>query len=182
MSYFQHFPTVAYDIRGEEDTVRMDIVTNILARVVIKSAGYADINESNIDQLIATAHFQKHIIKDSDRPDTLAHQYYRDSNLHWLILYANGNRLINPYYSWPLTQYDLTKFIKKKYGDGNQYDAHHYENADKHQVDSDAPGATVVTNFLYEEILNDGKRPIAILQPSFIGPVIDEFKKLMSTQ
>ena len=181
MSYFTHFPKIAYDLRGVEDQPQFDQVTNILARVVIRSAGYADINNSSLEELVGTAHFQKHIITDSDRPDILAHQYYRDSNLHWLILYANGNRLLNPYYDWPMTQYDLVKFTKKKYGADNIYGTHHYESGG-YQVDSTASGATVITNLLHEETINDNKRPIAIMQPAFIGPVIDEFKKLMSTQ
>ena len=36
MSYFSYFPKIAYDIRGAEDTIQLDLVTNILARILLK--------------------------------------------------------------------------------------------------------------------------------------------------
>ena len=49
-----------------------------------------------------------YFIQDGDRADTLAHQIYGDSTLHWIIMYANY--MTNPYYDWPLAYYDLRKF------------------------------------------------------------------------
>jgi hypothetical protein len=37
-----------------------------------------------------------------------------------------------------------------------------------------------VTNFVYEERLNDSKRTIRIMQREYIDLVINEFKKLMT--
>ena len=40
-------------------------------------------------------------------------------------------------------------------------------------------GASVVTNFEYEEALEDKKRSIRLLDPSYIGPFVAEFESLM---
>ena len=120
------------------------------------------------------------LIKDGDRPDTLADQFYGDAELHWVILYANGASMQQPWYDWPMTQYDLTKFVAKKYGSGNLNATNHYS-ADGFQVDSDAAGATIVTNFGHEQTLNDAKRPIRIIESEYVSLVVDEFKSLMSS-
>ena len=180
MAYFKYFPKIAYDVRGVENQRQYDRVTNILARVLVKSHGWADIDGSIREPLTGASYFVKHIIRDSERPDILAHKYYGDSELHWLFFYTNGSKLLNPYYDWPLTQYDLKKFVNKKYADINAI--HHYKDADGYEVDSDAAGATSVTNWIYEEELNDSKRTIRVLQNSMVGSVVDEFKRLMSTQ
>ena len=179
MAYFRYFPKVAYDVRGVTDNEQYDLVTNLLSRVLVKCHGWKDIDGSSHEALIGTCNFQKYIIRDGDRPDTLAHQFYGDSELHWLILYANGSSFQNPHYDWPMTQAVLTKFITKKYGSANIYATHHYENGDGYQVDSDASGATIVTNFVHEERTNDEKRIIRIMDRQYIDLVIEEFKSLM---
>ena len=180
MAYFKYFPKIGYDIRGVENQRQYDRVTNILARVLVKSHGWADIEGSITEPLAGASYFLKHTIIDGERPDILAHQFYGDSELHWLFFFTNGVKLLNPYYDWPLTQYDLKKFVDKKYANINAI--HHYIDADSYEVDSDAAGATSVTNWIYEETRNDVKRPIRVLQSSMAGMVIDEFKRLMKTQ
>ena len=180
MAYFQHFPKMYYDIRGTSNQSRHDRVTNILARVLVKSHGWANVDGEVHEMLTGATYFAQHYIKDFERPDILAHQYYGDSELHWLFFFANGNKMINPYFDWPMTQYDLVKYINKKYGSANINDTHHYDDADNYVVDSTAAGATAITNFIYEQKLNDDKRPIRILQNSMVVPVVEEFKRLMN--
>ena len=180
MAYFKYFPKVYYDLRGVDNQLQFDIITNVLARVLVKSHGWADIEGSLRAPLVAASYFIKYTIRDGDRPDILAHQFYGDSELHWLFFYTNGSKLLNPYSDWPLTQYDLKKFVDKKYANINAI--HHYKDIDGYEVDSDAAGATSVTNWIYEEELNDSKRTINVLQNSMVGPVVEEFKRLMSVQ
>ena len=182
MAYFRYFQTLAYDLRGVENNEQFDNVTNILARVLIRQHGWPDVDGSPHDVLIGACELERYFVQDSDRPDTLAYQFYGDSELHWLILYVNGGTMVNPYYDWPLTYFDLMKFVDKKYGAANRNAVHHYEDANNYQVDSDAPIADAVTNVKHEEILNDSKRLIRILQQRHVGEVVDEFKKLLSTQ
>jgi len=179
MAYFRYFPKIAYDVRGIENNEQYDAVTNLLSRVLVKCHGWADVDGSAHEALIGTSHFQKYLIRDSDRPDTLAHQFYGDSELHWLIMYANGTSISNPWYDWPMTQGTLSKFVTKKYDAGNEYLTHHHEDTNGYQVDSTASGATAVTNFIYEERLNDAKRTIRVMERQYIDLVIDEFKRLM---
>ena len=138
--------------------------------------------------------FVKHLIQDGDRPETLAYQFYGDSELHWIILYANGATLLNPYYDWPMTQFDLKKFVEKKYGASNINAINHYVDSNDNIVEKQgekitptseggalAGTSTIVTNFQHEEKINDAKRPIRILQSEYVNLVINEFEKLLSS-
>jgi len=179
MAYFKYFPRMKYDIRGEEGNIRFDRVTNIIARVLMKCTAWTTSSNDNKDFVKSASYFTKHLIQDGERMDTLAHKYYNDSTLHWVLAYSNSTDITNPYYDWPMSQYTLVQFAKKKYDD-DLYGTHHWENADGYEVDETAPGATIVTNFAYEETLNDAKRPINILKPEYVGSVVKEFKHLMT--
>ena len=191
MAYFRYFPKVAYDVRGVDNDKQYDLITNLLSRVLVKCHGWSDEDGSAHEALVGICHYQKYLIRDGDRPDTLAYQFYDDSELHWLIMYANGLSISNPWYDWPMKHFDLIKFITKKYGVGNEYLTHHYEDTNEYMVDyqdqtgavaelsTATPSATIVTNFLYEERLNDSKRTIRVMERQYIDLVIDEFKRLM---
>ena len=106
-------------------------------------------------------------------------------------MYANGLSISNPWYDWPMPHLTLSKFITKKYGVGNEYGTHHYEDADEYEVDLEdqtgaveeistaTSGATAVTNFIYEERLNDAKRTIRVMERQYIDLVIKEFQRLL---
>ena len=165
MAYFKYFPTITYDIRGKKNQFQIDFITNILVRI-----------RKKLD-LTNLAFFDEYFLQDGDTPESLAHQVYNDSQLHWVILYTNY--MTNPYYDWPLTYFDLKKFVDKKYGVANINDIHHYEDVDGYEVDSTASGATAVTNFIYEETLNDAKRNIKIIKIEYVAQIIDELKLLI---
>ena len=179
MAYFTYFPKIYYDVRGVKNQTRHDAVTNIMSRVIVKANSWKQSDDQTNELVQAANGFEKYVVTDGDRPDTLAHQFYDDSTLHWVILYANGASMQQPWYDWPMTQYDLTKFVAKKYGSGNLNATHHYSSGG-FQVDSDATGATIVTNFGHEQTLNDAKRPIRIIESQYVSLVVDEFKKLMA--
>ena len=42
--------------------------------------------------------------------------------------------MTDPYYDWPMTYFDLQKYIVKKYANPNGI--HHYEDANGYEVDS----------------------------------------------
>ena len=165
MAYFQYFPVIAYDVRGTKNNSSIQRITNILKRVRKKL------------EIINLAFFEEYFVRDGDTPESLAHQVYSDSQLHWIILYTNY--MTNPYYDWPLTYFDLQKFVNKKYGVANINAIHHYEDADGYEVDSTAAGATSVTNFIYEETLNDAKRNLTVIRSEYVSNVVNEFKKLL---
>ena len=163
MAYFKYFPIITYDVRGKKNQFQIDVITNILVRI-----------RKKLD-LTNLAFFDEYFLQDGDTPESLAHQVYNDSQLHWVILYTNY--MTNPYYDWPLTYFDLKKFVDKKYSNINA--THHYEDADKYEVDSTASGATAITNFIYEETLNDAKRTLTVIRPEYVSNVVNEFKKLL---
>jgi len=163
MAYFKYFPIITYDVRGKKNQFQIDVITNILVRI-----------RKKLD-LTNLAYFVEYFVQDGDTPESLAHQVYNDSQLHWIILYTNY--MTNPYYDWPLTYFDLQKFVNKKYSNINA--THHYEDADKYEVDSTASGATAITNFIYEETLNDAKRNIKIIKIEYVAQIIDELKLLV---
>ena len=165
MAYFTYFPTIGYDVRGIKNDVNVQTITNILTRVRKKL------------EIVNRAYFEQYFVREGDTPESLAHQVYGDSELHWIILY--GNYMTNPYYDWPLTYRDLQKFVNKKYGVANINNTHHYEDADKYEVDSTASGATAITNFVHEETLNDAKRQINIIKPEYTQLIVSEFKKII---
>ena len=165
MAYFEYFPTIAYDVRGDKNNKRVQGITNVLVRIRKKM------------NVINSAFFEQYFINDGDRADTLAHQFYGDSTLHWVIMYANY--MTNPYYDWPLPYFDLQKFIDKKYPD-NRNGVHHYEDADGYEVDSDVAGAKAITNFVHEETMNDQKRTINIIRAEYLPQVLEEFKTFIA--
>jgi len=165
MAYFKYFPTIRYDVRGTKNDSNIQYVTDILKRV-----------RKRLD-IVNRAYFEQYFVKDGDTPESLSHQVYGDSTLHWIILY--GNYMTNPYYDWPLTYIDLKKFVIKKYGEANINSTHHYEDADGYEVDSTASGATAVTNFVYEETLNDAKRTINVIKSEYTQEIVSEFKKII---
>ena len=166
MAYFKYFNKINYDVRGVKNNVNFDVITNILERVRLK-----------LNFIQHQAFFAQHFIIDGETPEFLAYKYYGNTELHWIILYSQ--QATNPYYDWPLTYFDLKKFVDKKYGVANINAIHHYEDADGYEVDSTAAGATSVTNFIYEETLNDAKRNLTIIRSEYVSNVVKEFKKLL---
>ena len=77
MAYFQYFPEINYDVRGTKNDVSLQRITNILVRVRKKL------------EIINLAFFEQYFVMDGDTPESLAHQVYGDSTLHWIILYGN---------------------------------------------------------------------------------------------
>ena len=179
MAYFKYFNKINYDVRGVKNNVNIDVITNILERVRLK-----------LNFIQNQAFFAQHQIIDGETPEFLAYSYYGDTELHWIILYSQ--QATNPYYDWPLTYFDLQKFVNKKYGVANINDIHHYEDVDGYEVDAtdDASciahtlctptsSVTSVTNFIHEETLNDAKRNLTIIRPEYVSNVVNEFKKLL---
>ena len=61
MAYFTHFPKIGYDLRGAEDTIQLDNVTNILARVLLKHRAWKTVGSTK-DFLDSAAYFVKYFL------------------------------------------------------------------------------------------------------------------------
>ena len=100
MSYFRkNFPKVRYDALGDDNRKTMiDITRAFKLRDEVKEQGTI---------------FFNYIVKDGDRPDTIASKLYDQEDLHWLVLAANDIQSL--YHEWPKTQPELDNYISKKY-------------------------------------------------------------------
>ena len=106
MLYFNSFPlVVASDYKNNAI-----LLTNLMARV--------DIIPSLLKNPLL---FYSYDLKDSDRPDILAHKYYDDSDKYWMILYAN--EIMDPLYDWPLNSQQFDAYLKNKYSEAAGGDA-----------------------------------------------------------
>ena len=131
-----------------------------------------------------------YVIKDGERPDTIANDYYGNPNYAWLVMLANN--IVDPYYDWPLDSFSFQEYIKDKYS--NPDGIHHYEvtqssgrqtgegpadYSHKLEVNSTHPGAQSVSNREYEQREQDKKRQIRILSPQYLAAFEEEFVKLI---
>ena len=167
MSYFSKFPLYQYDV---QDTQERTLITDILRRVNLKGNAKAN-----------TLVFDEYFVRDGDQPDMVAHKYYGDSTLHWIVVTVNN---ITSRYDWPLDQVALSQYVNDKYSNPNA--THHHEinatsgdTTKKLIVSSDTDGATAITNYEYEEIENDKKRRIRLLDRAFVTKFVDDFRLLI---
>tara|TARA_B100000927_G_C16449168_1_gene463080 strand:+ start:981 stop:1703 length:723 start_codon:yes stop_codon:yes gene_type:complete len=70
--------------------------------------------------------FNKYIINDGDRPDTIAEELYDDSELDYVVIIVAGITNIN--HQWPLRDNQIYDYSLSKYGtEAKMFEAHHYE-------------------------------------------------------
>lgn len=171
-SYFSYFPQIYYDAVGNGN---FKIVTNILRRVKVKQ-GLKEVG----------AFFDEYDVDSEMTPEIVSEQVYGNQKYYWIILLFN--EIKDRYYDWPLTASQFETYVNDKYDDINGI--HHYEitqesgpttsidDSHKIQVNSTVSGATAVTNYEYEERLQNKKRRIRLLKPEFLELFVEEFKTL----
>lgn len=165
-AYFDQFPQTYYTFDG----VSAVLITNFMARVAITS-------ELTSNVML----YSPYTILDGETPEMIADKQFGDATLHWVILLTN--QIIDPRYDWCLSQEHLYSYVQQTYGsDPSQvYGTHHYvDPTTGYIVDSNHPGAVSVSNFDYEDQLNEAKRIIKILNPSLVSEFINEFKTAMT--
>jgi hypothetical protein len=156
--YFETLPKTYYSLDDGNST---QIITNIFLRYV-----FSDEVKNNLTL------YELYDIVDGDTPEIVSDRFYSRPDYHWIILHLN--EIIDPRFGWPLSTYNLQKYCEGKYANINAI--HHYVNSDGFIVNSNAPGAVPVSNFQYEEGLNEAKRTIKILKPVYLRTVIDNFQ------
>lgn len=186
--YFQKFPIFGYKFAGDLHTT---FVVDIIKRVKVH------------DNVITEASlYDLYNIVDGETPDIVAATHYNDSNLHWVILLTN--QIIDPFFDWPLSSNVLKDYVIEKYED--VYDTHHYElrspNVDRNGMVMPLPDELVdygpefveklfdsalemiipITNFEYEEALNDAKREIKLFKRELIPALSSEMTKLLGVR
>lgn len=163
--YFKDFPQFAYDfeIGGKNKVLLLtDITRNVRFRKEILS---------NI-QL-----YDEYDIQEGETPEIIAEKVYGNANLHWVIMLVNER--FDYIADFPMSYPQLMSYIEDKYGVGNEYETHHYENERGYIVDQYYVGKIAVSNHDYEERMNEQKRRIKLISPSLIDRVMKQFKDIL---
>ena len=196
--YFRNIPNFAYinrDNNRESDTYSS--VKNLFKRAKLRD----DIFEN-------LAFFQKYIVKGDDRPDNVADEIYKDPLLDWVVLLSNN--IINVQSEWPLSQADFNTYLIEKYDNEttlysgiHHYEANEVKTSDNRIIIASGTKVSVgqsvsyfdygkqdqvtvtdialpITNYLYEENLNNKKREIFLLKPMYLSVVFDDLENIMT--
>lgn len=92
-TYFTYFPTTPYNgVEVREITRRTNFVTNLLSNPYV---------------------FLPYTIKESEKPEDIAYNYYGTVAATWVVLLANN--IIDPYTQWPMDQDKFTDYLVEKY-------------------------------------------------------------------
>ena len=196
-SYFQRVPDLNYVSRLPDAKIGDYIrVKNLFKKGKLREDIFQNL-----------AFFEKYKIVGDDRPDNVAFEVYDDASLDWVVLLSNN--VLNIQSEWPLPQTDFDRFVLDKYGDYDTlYNGiHHYETEEVKnsqgvtivptglQVDSSysisyydfftdqqiTTGniSVPVTNYEYEEKVENDKRNIFLLKPRFLNIVFDDMDDIM---
>ena len=175
MAYFSQFPLMAYDVKGDKTYKLLpDIIRRVKLRANIRNGMFM---------------FDNYDVAEGETPETVAYRWFGDSELHWVILMTNN--ITDRYYQWLLTQPQFQAHLEDKYGVGNIDATHHYEVSQTSgpttsrdsshlvEVNSDASGATAITNREYEQREQDRLRQIRLLDPRYLSLFVAEFEHLI---
>ena len=195
-NYFSRLPDFEYVSRLPDAKISDYIrVKNLFKKGVLREDIFQDL-----------AFFTKYDIKGNDRPDNVSFDVYGRSDLDWLVLTANN--IINVQTEWPMSQADFDRYLLDKYGTYEKMNAtHHHETIEIKNTDGVTIVAaglrvesdfsvnyfdhklqqvvtansitTEVTNYQYEEKLENEKRHIFILKPFYLNVVLDDLEEMM---
>ena len=195
-NYFNKVPNFEYVSRLPDANISDYIpVKNLFKKGALREDIFQDL-----------AVFTKYKIINADRPDNVAFDFYGDSSLDWLVLACNN--IVNIKTEWPMQQLEYDKYLLDKYGSYEKINAvHHYETVEQRngrnvivvpkglRVASDysityydsSDGGMVtkypvktVTNYDYEESLQENRRNIFILKARYLPIVLDDLEDIMT--
>lgn len=196
-NYFSEVPDFEYVSRLPDAKISDYItVKNLFRRGFLREDIFQDLT-----------FFTKYQIRGDDRPDNVAFEIYQDSSLDWLVLMANN--VINIQNEWPIANSVFDELMTDKYESYENLigGIHHYETIEVKdasgvvivkaglQVESNysvvffderanelktITPTIPVTNYEYEQKINEGKRNIYLLKPKYIQVVRDDLEDLMT--
>ena len=196
-NYFSYIPDLDYVSRLPDSKIGDYIrVKNLFRKGKLREDIFQDLTV-----------FQKYSIKGDDRPDNVAFGIYGDSKLDWVVLMSNN--ILNIQTEWPLPQTDFDRFVLDKYGDYDTLynGVHHYETIEvknSQEVVIVPKGleaessysvsfydffkggqvtaeniTTPITNYEYEEKVENNKRNIFLLKSTYLGLIINDMPEIM---
>lgn len=193
MAYFEQLPDLLYASKikksGYGDYTR---IKNIFRRYKLRD-----------DVKKVAVQFYKYAIPLGSTPEQVANDIYDDPDLYWLILVIND--IVDVHSQWPVDIETLQEMTAEKYDDPDgvhhyetyeRYDSqgnivmkkglivtpgwqHEYlYNADpvvKRTLNFEADTYSV-TNYEYEESINDANRIIELIHPDYVGSLVADFE------
>jgi len=196
MSYFRELPNISYVslLPNQNRSDERIEVKNLFKRAKLRT---------DVDQSVTS--FDYYLIQDNERPDIVAEKVYDNVEFDWVILVTNNITSIRN--QWPLSNNELYNYCLEKYGsDANVMATHHFETKetkdqygrillegklivdqnftftytkDNNTSETISP-AQSVSNYDYEQRLNEEKRKIRILKPALLSAFITDFRNIMS--
>ena len=195
-NYFKKVPNFEYVSRLPDANISDYIpVKNLFKKGALREDIFQDL-----------AFFTKYQVQGDDRPDNVAFKVYNDSSLDWLVLAANN--VVNVKTEWPMTQLEYDQYLLDKYGSYEKInEVHHYETTEQRNgrnvivvpkglrvasnysityYDSSDGGMVTkypvktVTNYDYEESLQENRRNIFILKARYLPIVLDDLEDIMT--
>ena len=115
MGYFRELPNLEYQnfLSDSISSQSYVIVKNLFRR-----------NKLRDDLQNVFTIFDKYEIREGARPDTVAEEYYNNSEYDWVVIITSG--IINIIDEWPLSNRDLYNYAEEIYGTKLNV-IHHYE-------------------------------------------------------
>ena len=192
MTYFRELPAIAYQspFSTRSSSEEYVLVKNLFRRVKLRD----DLKQS-------ITFLQNYYVRDGFRPDQVAEDLYGRQELDWVVLHSAG--IVNVRDEWPLTSREIYEYSANKYGnDLNEIRYYHTKEVKDSSgniilpkdkiVDKDftipdpsSPTATLnpvggVTNYDHESKINEDKRNITLLRPSYLNVFLLDIREIMT--
>ena len=196
-SYFRQVPNLDYVSRTADAKNISEYITvkNLFKKGKLREDIFGDLS-----------FFTKYKIIGDDRPDNVAFDVYGDETLDWLVLLCNN--ILNIQTEWPLPQESFENFLLNKYGSQEGLlKTHHYEtikvtdssgltivpegiqvpsNYTVEYYDSGLSQyvnisniTTEITNYDYENQIEEDKRNIFVLKSTYLNVVLNDMNDIM---
>ena len=196
-AYFRNIPDFEYVSRNADTKQISEYqkVKNLFKRGKLKNDIFNDLT-----------FFTKYKVIGDDRPDNVAFDVYEDETLDWIVLLSNN--ITNIQTEWPLNHQSFYNFLIMKYGsEENIHAVHHYETQqvrdtnrtiivpqglkvpqdysiefydDELESYTTASNITTeITNYAYENKIEDDKRNIYVLKPEYINVILNDMEDSM---
>ena len=117
MGYFTELPNIAYQSPLSHKNSSRDY---IIIKNIFRRSKLLDYLGENVSL------FNKYVIGDGARPDTVAEDLYGDAELDYVVVLVAGITNIN--HEWPIQDYEVYNYALEKYGSETEMNKnHHYE-------------------------------------------------------
>ena len=198
-NYFEQLPDFEYVNRTDDGKLISDYtkVKNLFIRGKIREDIFQD-----------TTTFEKYSIEGDDRPDNVAEKYYGNSSYDWIVLLSNNIINIYEEWPLPQAGWDAYLLEKYDNDYDTLYNGvHHYESNEvvnskgvvifpggvrvgaaqsvsyfdqaANEQTTVNPVSKAITNYEYENRINDDKRNIFLLKPIYIPVIRDDIEIMM---